>query len=36
MPEFNTSTLLAFSAVGYGAGPMALALPLVFLVGLAF
>lgn len=36
MTEFNTSTLLAFSAVGYGAGPMALALPLVFLVGLAF
>lgn len=33
---FNTSTLLAFSAVGYMAGPMALALPLVFLVGLAF
>lgn len=36
MTEFNTSTLLAFSAVGYLAGPMALALPLVFLVGLAF
>lgn len=36
MTEFNTSTLLAFSAVGYAAGPMALALPLVFLVGLAF
>jgi Na+/proline symporter len=36
MTEFNTSTLLAFSAVGYIAGPMALALPLVFLVGLSF
>ena len=36
MTEFNTSTLLAFSAAGYTAGPMALALPLVFLVGLAF
>lgn len=36
MTEFNTSTLLAFSALGYSAGPMALALPLVFLVGLAF
>lgn len=36
MTEFNTSTLLAFSAVGYLAGPMALALPLVFLVGLTF
>lgn len=36
MTEFNTSTLLAFSAVGYTAGPMAIALPLVFLVGLAF
>ena len=36
MTEFNTSTLLAFSAVGYTAGPMALALPLVFLVGLGF
>jgi len=36
MTEFNTSTLLAFSAAGYAAGPMALALPLVFLVGLAF
>jgi len=36
MTEFNTSTLLAFSAVGYLAGPMALALPLVFLIGLAF
>jgi Na+/proline symporter len=36
MTEFNTSTLLAFSAAGYRAGPMALALPLVFLVGLGF
>lgn len=36
MTEFNTSTLLAFAAVGYRAGPMALALPAVFLVGLAF
>lgn len=36
MTEFNTSTLLAFSAVGYRAGPMALALPLVFLIGLGF
>ncbi|MCU0635475.1 MAG: hypothetical protein MUE41_11430 [Gemmatimonadaceae bacterium] len=36
MTEFNTSTLLAFSAAGYQAGPMALALPAVFLVGLTF
>lgn len=36
MTEFNTSTLLAFSAAGYRAGPMALALPMVFLVGLLF
>ena len=36
MTEFNTSTLLAFSAAGYRSGPMALALPLVFLVGLSF
>jgi len=36
MTEFNTSTLLAFSATGYRAGPMALALPLVFLIGLGF
>ncbi len=36
MTEFNTSTLLAFSAAGYGAGPMAMALPAVFLVGLLF
>ncbi|MBM4186735.1 MAG: hypothetical protein FJ206_05415 [Gemmatimonadetes bacterium] len=36
MTEFNTSTLLAFAAAGFEAGPMALALPLVFLVGLTF
>jgi Na+/proline symporter len=36
MTEFNTSTLLAFSAAGYRAGPMAVALPLVFLIGLLF
>jgi solute:Na+ symporter, SSS family len=36
MTEFNTSTLVAFSAAGYGAGPMALALPAVFLIGLSF
>jgi len=36
MTEFNTSTLLAFAATGYSAGPMALALPAVFLVGLTF
>ncbi len=36
MTEFNTSTLLSFSAAGYRAGPMALSLPLVFLVGLLF
>lgn len=36
MTEFNTSTLLAFAAAGYGAGPMAVALPAVFLVGLLF
>ncbi len=36
MTEFNTSTLMAFAATGYAAGPMALALPAVFLVGLSF
>ena len=36
MTEFNTSTVLAFSAAGYRAGPMAIGLPLVFLVGLLF
>ncbi|MDE3036934.1 MAG: hypothetical protein KGJ21_00555 [Pseudomonadota bacterium] len=36
MTEFNTSTLLAFSSLGYRAGPMAIGLPLVFLIGLAW
>lgn len=36
MTEFNTSTLLAFAAAGYSAGPMAVLLPAVFLVGLTF
>ena len=36
MTEFNTSTLLAFAAAGYAAGPMAVALPIVFLIGLTF
>ena len=36
MTEFNTSTLLAFAAAGYRAGPMAIALPFVFLIGLLF
>lgn len=36
MTEFNTSTLLAFSAFGYRVGLMAIGLPLVFLVGLAW
>jgi Na+/proline symporter len=36
MTEFNTSTLLAFAAAGYAAGPMAVMLPAVFLIGLAF
>jgi Na+/proline symporter len=36
MTEFNTSTLLAFAAAGYSAGPMAIALPAVFLFGLTF
>lgn len=36
MTEFNTSTLLAFAAAGYAAGPMAVVLPGVFLVGLSF
>jgi solute:Na+ symporter, SSS family len=36
MTEFNTATLLAFSAAGYSAGPMAIGLPLVFLVGLGW
>jgi solute:Na+ symporter, SSS family len=36
MTEFNTSTLMAFAAAGYAAGPVALMLPAVFLIGLAF
>lgn len=36
MTEFNTSTLMAFAAAGYSAGPVALMLPAVFLVGLTF
>jgi solute:Na+ symporter, SSS family len=36
MTEFNTSTLMAFAAAGYAAGPVALMLPAVFLVGLTF
>ncbi len=36
MTEFNTSTLLAFSSFGYRAGPVAIVLPLVFLIGLAW
>ena len=36
MTELNTSTLLAFSALGYQAGIIAIGLPLVFLVGLGW
>lgn len=36
MTEFNTSTLISFSSVGYLAGYWALTLPLVFLFGLIF
>ena len=36
MTEFNTSTLISFSSMGYLAGYWALALPLVFLFGLLF
>ncbi len=36
MTEFNTSTLFAFAGIGYMAGPMALSLPLVFLIGLGW
>lgn len=36
MTELNIATLLAFSALGYIAGPMALAMPLIFLVGLSW
>ena len=36
MTEFNTSTLFAFAGIGYVAGPMALSLPMVFLIGLGW
>jgi len=36
MTEFNTATLLAFSAVGYAVGPRAIGLSAVFLIGLAW
>ena len=36
MTEFNTTTLMAFSAFGYRVGPMAIGLPLVFLIGLGW
>ncbi|MBK6605093.1 MAG: hypothetical protein KBF99_20905 [Leptospiraceae bacterium] len=36
MTEFNTSTLLGFSAAGYTTGIWGLTLPLVFLIGLGF
>jgi len=36
MTELNTSTLIAFSAVGYTASWWGLSLPLVFLIGLIF
>lgn len=36
MTEFNTATLISFSSLGYMAGLKALALPMVFLVGLVF
>ena len=36
MTEFNTSTLLAFSSLGYLHGIIALSMPLLFLVGLLF
>lgn len=36
MTEFNTATLLAFSAVGYVVGPRAIGLSAVFLIGLAW
>jgi len=36
MTEFNTATLLAFSAVGYLVGPRAVGLSAVFLIGLAW
>jgi Na+/proline symporter len=34
MSEFNASTLLAFSSFGYKVGPMAVGLPMIFLIGL--
>lgn len=36
MTEFNTATLLAFAAVGYRAGPRAIGLSAVFLIGLVW
>lgn len=36
MTEFNTATLISFSALGYLAGLKALLLPVVFLIGLIF
>ncbi|MDE3037951.1 MAG: sodium:solute symporter family protein [Pseudomonadota bacterium] len=36
MTEFNTSILLSFSSFGYRVGPMAIGLPLVFLIGLTW
>lgn len=36
MTELNTSTLISFSSAGYFAGDWALALPMIFLVGLTF
>lgn len=36
MTEFNTATLFAFSGAGYRVGPVALILPLVFLIGLSW
>ena len=36
MTELNPATLIAFTGLGYLAGPRALFLPLVFLIGIAF
>lgn len=36
MTEINTATLVSFASAGYGIGGWALALPLVFLIGLGF
>lgn len=36
MTEFNTATLLSFTSMGYLAGPFALWLPAIFLIGLVF